>query len=72
MIERGEHEWGGVRADDVPSPCISVCTLDASQVYCTGCLRTLHEIAEWSRMSADDKRAVLASLSARRAHGLAR
>jgi predicted Fe-S protein YdhL (DUF1289 family) len=55
-------------ADDVPSPCISVCTLDASSSYCTGCLRTLHEIATWSTMSAADKRAVLAALPARREH----
>jgi uncharacterized protein len=55
------------RVDDVPSPCISICTLDAGGTYCTGCLRTLHEIAEWSRMSADDRRAVLAALAERRA-----
>ncbi|MFI4904276.1 MAG: DUF1289 domain-containing protein [Burkholderiales bacterium] len=54
------------RGDDVASPCISVCTLDATQTYCTGCLRTLHEIATWSRMSADDKRAVIDALAARR------
>jgi hypothetical protein len=32
---------------------------------CEGCLRTLAEIAAWSGMSADEKRAVLASLAAR-------
>ncbi|WP_234981489.1 DUF1289 domain-containing protein [Fontimonas thermophila] len=31
---------------DIPSPCIQVCTLDAKGV-CTGCYRTLREIAEW-------------------------
>ena len=54
------------RDDDVASPCISICTLDATQTYCTGCLRTLHEIAAWSRMSDDDKRAVIDALAARR------
>jgi predicted Fe-S protein YdhL (DUF1289 family) len=57
----------GARGNDPPSPCISVCRLDASSSFCTGCLRTLHEIAAWSTMSAGDKRAVLAALPARRA-----
>jgi predicted Fe-S protein YdhL (DUF1289 family) len=33
---------------------------------CEGCLRTLDEIAAWSAMSAEEKRAVLARLPARR------
>ncbi|MBS0321396.1 MAG: DUF1289 domain-containing protein [Proteobacteria bacterium] len=55
------------RDDNPPSPCISICTLDADGVRCVGCLRTLDEIARWERMSADDKRAVIAALPARRA-----
>jgi predicted Fe-S protein YdhL (DUF1289 family) len=27
-----------------PSPCISVCKIDAATGYCYGCLRTLQEI----------------------------
>jgi hypothetical protein len=34
----------------VPSPCIGVCRLDAAGAACEGCLRTLEEIAGWSRM----------------------
>ena len=33
---------------EVPSPCNSVCTMDSAGAYCTGCLRTLEEIAGWS------------------------
>ena len=51
--------------DDVPSPCISVCTLDATQSHCLGCGRTLHEIATWVEMSNAEKRAVVASLPSR-------
>jgi predicted Fe-S protein YdhL (DUF1289 family) len=54
------------RDEDVPSPCISVCRLDPSSGCCSGCLRTLHEIATWSTMSAPAKRAVLGALPARR------
>ena len=59
----------GAGGDDVPSPCISVCRLDPSSSFCTGCLRTLREIATWSSMSAADRRAVLAALPARRDRG---
>jgi predicted Fe-S protein YdhL (DUF1289 family) len=33
---------------------------------CEGCLRTLDEIAAWSGLNNDEKRAVLAQLPARR------
>ncbi len=45
-------------AHDVPSPCISVCRMDAPSGLCMGCWRTLNEIASWATMGADDKRAV--------------
>jgi uncharacterized protein len=54
---------------DVPSPCISVCVLDAGGTYCTGCQRTLDEIAGWVDFSPAEKRAVVAALPARRAAG---
>jgi prolyl-tRNA editing enzyme YbaK/EbsC (Cys-tRNA(Pro) deacylase)/predicted Fe-S protein YdhL (DUF1289 family) len=37
---------------NVPSPCISVCSMDPVSGLCAGCLRTLDEIRQWS--SADD------------------
>ena len=52
--------------DHVPSPCISVCVLDANGVQCLGCFRTLDEIAAWSVLDADAKRRVLAALPQRR------
>lgn len=42
----------------VPSPCVSVCRMDAATGLCEGCLRTLEEIAAWGAMGDDDKRAV--------------
>jgi len=54
------------RADEVASPCISVCELDPASGLCRGCLRTLDEIAAWSVLDANGKRAVLAALPARR------
>jgi uncharacterized protein len=58
-------ERSAAQDDDVRSPCISVCVLDASGAICVGCGRTLHEIATWVEMSATQKRAVVALLPAR-------
>ena len=53
--------------DEVVSPCICVCEMDAGSGYCVGCLRTLDEIATWSVLDVEAKRAVLAALPSRRA-----
>jgi hypothetical protein len=50
----------------VPSPCVSVCAMDEASGLCTGCHRTLDEIAAWSVLDDDGKRAVLAAASTRR------
>lgn len=49
----------------VPSPCISVCRMDAITGWCEGCFRSLDEIAGWSRASDSEKRAIWAQLAAR-------
>ncbi|WP_174875868.1 cysteine-rich CWC family protein [Vogesella oryzae] len=48
----------------IASPCIGVCQLDSSGRYCTGCLRTLDEIAGWSQADDTRKQAVLARIAA--------
>jgi predicted Fe-S protein YdhL (DUF1289 family) len=45
-------------AADMPSPCVSVCRMDARRGLCIGCCRTLEEIAGWSRMDDASKREV--------------
>jgi len=55
-----------VTADEVASPCINVCRMNPDTGLCEGCYRTLDEIAAWSGMSAEERRAVLARLPARR------
>ncbi|MEO6565424.1 MAG: DUF1289 domain-containing protein [Casimicrobiaceae bacterium] len=51
----------------VPSPCISICAIDQITGLCAGCLRSLDEIAVWSVLDDEEKRAVWASIDARRA-----
>ncbi len=48
-----------------PSPCINVCRMDPRTGLCEGCLRTLDEIAAWSTLDPEQKRAVLAQLPSR-------
>lgn len=54
-------------AATLPSPCTSVCRIDARTGWCEGCARTLAEIAAWSTLSNDEKRIVWDALAARRA-----
>lgn len=56
----------------VASPCINVCKMDAATGWCTGCLRTLDEIAWWSQLDDADKQAVVQQLPQRRVQWLAR
>jgi uncharacterized protein len=51
----------------VPSPCISVCVIDERTGLCTGCQRTLDEIAAWSVLDDTDRRAVWTRIGLRRA-----
>ncbi|MDB5848165.1 MAG: YbaK/prolyl-tRNA synthetase associated region [Rhodoferax sp.] len=44
--------------DRVPSPCISVCRVNADSGLCEGCFRTLGEISSWGRSSPDAQRAL--------------
>ena len=51
----------------VPSPCTSVCSMDPQRAVCTGCLRSLIEIAAWGEMDDAAKRAVWDLLAQRAA-----
>ncbi len=50
----------------VPSPCTKICTLDEQGRYCIGCFRTLDEIAQWMRLDAATRLAVLRACEERR------
>jgi uncharacterized protein len=48
-----------------PSPCISVCRMDAATGLCEGCFRTLDEIAAWGLASDEERRALWRQLAQR-------
>ena len=50
----------------LPSPCISICRIDAASGHCEGCHRTIEEIAAWGGAPESRKREILAAIEARR------
>nr|WP_315457089.1 DUF1289 domain-containing protein [uncultured Sphingorhabdus sp.] len=48
-----------------PSPCKEICKLDRSASVCTGCGRTLGEIAEWGSATASRQNEIVRRSSAR-------
>lgn len=48
------------------SPCINICQIDRKSGLCTGCLRTLDEIAGWSGYSDHQRAQILSELENRR------
>lgn len=47
-----------------PSPCVKHCGID-ERMYCSGCLRTGRELANWPKMSDDQRWDFLAELATR-------
>ena len=52
--------------DEIESPCVKVCLIHPEAKLCIGCLRTSDEIAGWSNMAPDDRRALMAELPLRK------
>lgn len=48
------------------TPCIKICRIDPQSGLCTGCLRTLDEIAGWSGFSISRRSEILSDLGRRR------
>ena len=50
---------------EVESPCIKVCVIHPETRLCTGCLRSIDEIAAWGRMSSEERRTIMSELPTR-------
>ncbi|HBG97457.1 MAG TPA: DUF1289 domain-containing protein [Rhodobacteraceae bacterium] len=53
------------RRDEPESPCIKICVIERESRLCTGCLRSIDEIAAWGAMSPEARRAIMAELPGR-------
>ncbi len=49
----------------VETPCIKVCRINEATQLCTGCGRSLAEIAAWGTMTNAQRRAIMAELPRR-------
>ncbi|WP_288941248.1 DUF1289 domain-containing protein [uncultured Roseovarius sp.] len=48
--------------DEAESPCVRICVVHPEARICTGCYRTIDEIARWSKMDADERQEIMAAL----------
>ncbi|MEP2530934.1 DUF1289 domain-containing protein [Shimia sp.] len=53
------------KRDEIESPCIQVCVVHPQERICTGCLRSIDEITNWSRMDTDERAAIMQELPSR-------
>ncbi|WP_341861351.1 DUF1289 domain-containing protein [Gymnodinialimonas sp. 57CJ19] len=53
------------KRDEVQSPCVNICVIHREARLCTGCLRTIDEITQWSRLTDEARAEVIAALPAR-------
>ena len=51
--------------DEIDSPCVKICIVHPDARLCTGCLRSLDEIAQWGQMRPEERRKIMAELPAR-------
>ncbi|MBM1222408.1 DUF1289 domain-containing protein [Ponticoccus sp. SC2-23] len=47
---------------EIDSPCVKICVIHPETRLCTGCSRSIDEIAAWSRMSPEMRREIMAAL----------
>jgi uncharacterized protein len=52
-------------APPIETPCLRICMVDGMSSQCVGCGRTLKEIAQWSRFTPQERRAIMDQLPAR-------
>jgi predicted Fe-S protein YdhL (DUF1289 family) len=52
---------------EIESPCIKICVIHPETRLCTGCARSIDEIGGWSRMTPDERQAVMEDLPNRSA-----
>jgi predicted Fe-S protein YdhL (DUF1289 family) len=51
--------------NEVDSPCVQICVVHPQERICTGCYRSIDEITRWSKMSNDERAALVDELPSR-------
>ncbi len=55
------------KRDEIQSPCVKICVVHPEALICTGCLRSIDEITQWTKMGHEARAEVMAALPERRA-----
>ena len=59
LLRRRWHQVQGMpHGEFLPSPCVSVCTMNPQSGLCHGCFRSLQEIANWAMNSPEEQRVI--------------
>lgn len=48
--------------NEIESPCVRICVVHPEERICTGCFRTIDEIAGWSKLPNEERRAIMEAL----------
>ncbi|GAA3875248.1 DUF1289 domain-containing protein [Celeribacter arenosi] len=51
--------------DEIDSPCTQVCQIHPDTRLCLGCARSIEEIGDWSRMTPEQRKTIMAELPSR-------
>lgn len=51
--------------DKIESPCTNICQIHPETRLCIGCDRSIEEIMDWARMSANERTKIMAELPKR-------
>ncbi len=62
QILKDEDVW---KRDEVQSPCVKLCVVHPEARLCVGCYRSIDEISRWSRMTPDERIAIMTQLPSR-------
>ena len=62
MTSAKDELW---KRDEIQSPCVKLCVVHPAERICVGCFRSIDEIGSWSRLSHEERAAIMAELPAR-------
>ena len=62
MADPTDEIW---KRDEIESPCVKLCAIHPVETICVGCDRSLAEIGNWSRMTPEARRTIMAELPSR-------
>lgn len=54
------------KRNEVESPCVQICVVHPTERICTGCYRTIDEIARWSKMDSSERAEIMQDLPDRK------